>query len=230
MMRIKFFFAAFVLLFGFCSGCGPVPREDEENTPQEETTETPVSPPPEEPLGLCPCEGENTKNPMLHQTSAMMLPNPDPFGFARKKEPSTYEGQQITEVDLDLEALEFQQMYAVVVSGSFPNPCGHAILNIGGKGGWYFHVASDVYHVPLVMSEQGYQRYLKEARKSEIVRYGVILSNPQAARARLKELLTKKWLWLVLPHNCVSFVEEIAKAGGSQAGMYANCPKAERFI
>lgn len=79
------------------------------------------------------------------------------------------------------------------------------------------------------MREDGYMRYLKENGKHEIRRWIVKIPNPADAHAKLEELLTQRWRWLVLPHNCVAFVEEVVKAGGSDAGMYLNCPAAEPF-
>lgn len=46
---------------------------------------------------------------------------------------------------------------------------------------------------------------------------------------KLEELLAAKWTWGVLPHNCASFVEEVVQAGGSDAGLYSNCPALETF-
>lgn len=79
------------------------------------------------------------------------------------------------------------------------------------------------------MGEHGYQRYLKENSKREIRRWIVPIPNLHAAHRKLEELLARQWLWLALPKNCVSFVEEVVKAGGSNAGMYLNCPRAESF-
>jgi hypothetical protein len=79
------------------------------------------------------------------------------------------------------------------------------------------------------MREDGYMRYLKESGKHEIRRWLLRIPNPAAAHAKLEELLTKQWQWGILPHNCANFVEEVVKAGGSDAGMYFNCPAAEPF-
>lgn len=122
---------------------------------------------------------------------------------------------------------DFTHCCAVVVSGDGINFCGHTLLHTGGD--WYFHVAG-VNDVPKFMRESGYQRYLKENGKHEIRRWIVKLPNPAGAHAKLEELLTKQWLWLVLPHNCANFVEEVVRAGGSKAGMYFNCPTVEPFV
>lgn len=56
------------------------------------------------------------------------------------------------------------------------------------------------------------------------------IPDPDAAHKKLEELLAKQWTWFVLPNNCASFVEDVVKAGGSNAGLYFNCPTRERFI
>ncbi len=122
----------------------------------------------------------------------------------------------------------FSISFAIVVSGAKWNPCGHMLLNTGGKGGWYFHVA-EVRVFPKYMNEVGYKRYLKENNKTEIRRNFVSLEDPQGANAKLSELLSKKWTWFLLPNNCANFVEEVLQAGGTKAGLYTNCPAFENF-
>jgi hypothetical protein len=64
---------------------------------------------------------------------------------------------------------DFGHTSVVVVSGAAWNPCGHALLNTGGHGGWYFHIA-EVRGNPRFMRHEGYQRYLKDHQKREIHR------------------------------------------------------------
>lgn len=120
----------------------------------------------------------------------------------------------------------WQHTRAVIVSGYGINFCGHCILYTGD--GWYFHI-DGVNNRPWFMREEGYMRYLRENGKHEIRRWIVKIPNPAGAQAKLEELLTKQWRWWVLYHNCESFVQEVVKAGGSNAGMYFNCPTAEPF-
>lgn len=124
--------------------------------------------------------------------------------------------------------VDFSHAYAVVVSGVWMNPCGHMILNVGGVGGWYFHIA-EWHNFPRYMDERGYRRYLADNHKREIRRTPVPLPHPEAANRRLCELLGERWQWGILPHNCATFVEEVLQAGGTNAGLYSNCPTAERF-
>lgn len=123
---------------------------------------------------------------------------------------------------------DFTRAYAVVVSGARWNPCGHMLLNTGGVGGWYFHVA-EVRGRPKFMDEAGYKRYLTENGKKEISRTFVKIPDPGACNRKLEELLLKQWTWFLLPNNCVSFVEDVLQAGGTKAGLYSNCPTRETF-
>ncbi len=122
----------------------------------------------------------------------------------------------------------FGDTYAVVVSGSGPNFCGHLIPNTGGKGGDYFHVAG-VRTYPRVMDQAGYEQYLRANGKKELKRFTVRITDTSAAMLRLEKLVAAKWTRGVLPHDCASFVEEIVKAGGNSAGLYSNCPALEKF-
>ncbi|MER2602124.1 MAG: hypothetical protein ABTR27_07185 [Candidatus Competibacter phosphatis] len=112
----------------------------------------------------------------------------------------------------------------VAVSGDGPNVCGHLLLHTGpSRGGYYFHVA-ELRGYPRYMSESGYQRYLRESGKTELRRRYLSLPDPQGALLYLEELMAKQWTWLVLPNNCVAFVEEVIKAGGGTWSSYSNCP------
>jgi len=142
-----------------------------------------------------------------------------------------YHGEVLTYCPADL---DFSVIYAVIVSGDLPNPCGHALLfvpsvyAIFSSDGSYFQVAQ-MNGFPLILSTKGYLLYLRENKKKELTRYAVSLSDPGAAINRLEETMQKKWLWAVLPHNCAAFVEDICSAGGSSAGLYTNCPRWEKF-
>jgi hypothetical protein len=108
----------------------------------------------------------------------------------------------------------------VVVTGANWNPCGHALLYAGGM---YFHIG-ELTGYPMRMNPREYLTYLRLEKKSEVRRNPVRIFNPAAARAKLEELLSKRWFWGVLPHNCVAFVEEILRAGGNQGHSNTNCP------
>lgn len=108
----------------------------------------------------------------------------------------------------------------VIVSGSGPNACGHAIAN---SGNYYFHIDGFNDH-PWYMSHSGYQRYLKENGKREIRRHGVRVPNPAGAQFALETLATQTWRWLGVPNNCASFVEEVFAGGGARVSSWTNCP------
>ncbi|WP_157271036.1 hypothetical protein [Azohydromonas aeria] len=117
---------------------------------------------------------------------------------------------------------DWHQAHVVVVSGTGPNLCGHAMVNAGR---FYFHV-DGLNDYPWFMNAQGYKRYLHENGKREIYRRWVQIPDPDAAQAKLEEYSIRRWRWLVLPNNCASFVEEVFKAGGSDVGSWTNCPRA----
>lgn len=120
-------------------------------------------------------------------------------------------------------ALDFRKIAVVAVSGSGPNLCGHLLLYSEAGGGYYFHVAG-VHGYPRYMSETNYRRYLGENKKRELVRRYLVLPNPAGAAAYVERALSADWGWWVLPHNCVSFCEEIIAAGGGAWSSYSNCP------
>jgi hypothetical protein len=124
---------------------------------------------------------------------------------------------------------DFNKAFIVVVSGSSWNPCGHALLNTGGPNGWHFHIA-EVKGRPRAMQGLAYQRYLREHKKRELRRAAISIPNPRGANDKLEELLSKPWSWFLLPNNCAAFVEDVVRAGGSDAGLYFNCPTREKFI
>lgn len=125
-----------------------------------------------------------------------------------------------------IKPFDFKKTRAVIVSGWGINFCGHTLLALGD---WYFHVDGWDSR-PWFMREEGYMRYLRENKKREYRRWIVQIPDPIGAHLKLMELLAKPWHWRLLPDNCVSFVEEVVKAGGSDAGMYLNCPAAEPFV
>ena len=137
-----------------------------------------------------------------------------------------YDGEIMNFCTADL--FDFTISNAVVVSGARGNPCGHLPLNTGGIGGWYFHIAG-IKDYPRYMNERGYRRYLNENSKMELRRYPVRIPNPTDSLLKLEELLANKWLWLLLPNNCAHFVEEVVQAGGSNVGLFWNCPSREAF-
>lgn len=75
----------------------------------------------------------------------------------------------------------------------------------------------------MTLSQFGY--YIESNGKTELFRNRRVLTNKNEARSKLRELLTDKWLWLVIPNNCADFVEEVIGAGENDFGLISNCPK-----
>ena len=117
-------------------------------------------------------------------------------------------------------AVDLSPCGAVVVSGDGPNICGHMLLS---QVGYYFHVA-ELYGKPRWMDRSGFQRYLNENEKEMLGYYPVNLPDVAGAEAELKRLLDIRWAWLVAPHNCATFVEQVLQAGGADFGLVSNCP------
>lgn len=107
----------------------------------------------------------------------------------------------------------------VAVSGNGPNVCGHALFFSAGR---YFHIAAGFYAHPTSFVENEYKRYLAENEKEEWGRDNIILPKPQGASEYLCRAANEKWLWGILANNCVTFVEEILRAGGFP-WRYDNC-------
>jgi hypothetical protein len=128
--------------------------------------------------------------------------------------------------------LDFSKTWIVAVSGDGPNLCGHLLVYAASNPGYYFHVTGDptasgimkVRGYPMYMDDAGYRRYLVETVKTELRRRMVKLPNPAGSALYVESLLSEKWTWAVLPHNCVDFVEEVIKAGGGGWTSYSNCP------
>lgn len=120
--------------------------------------------------------------------------------------------------------IDCSQVAVVAVSGDGPNICGHLLIHTGQRrGGFYFHV-SEFHGYPRYMNESGYRRYLSEAGKTEIRRRSLSLPNPDNALVYLEGLMANKWTWLVVPNNCVAFVEKVIEAGGGTWSSFSNCP------
>ncbi len=134
---------------------------------------------------------------------------------------SSYKGEVVTRCEA--QPYDLTDVEVVVVSGVWWNPCGHALLRAGR---FYFQV--DTFRgPPFRLDQAGYERFMSDEHKREVRRTRVVLPDPRAAFNRLEELLTKPWVWGVLPHNCIAFIEAVLQAGGSRDGIISNCPTME---
>jgi hypothetical protein len=120
-------------------------------------------------------------------------------------------------------AIDLSDIAVVAVSGSGPNVCGHLLIHSYAGTGCYFHVAG-VHTYPHYMPGNTFRRYLRENDKHELRRVRMRLPDPAGARGYMERALSSRWRWGVLPHNCVTFCEEVIRAGGGTWGSYSNCP------
>jgi hypothetical protein len=123
-----------------------------------------------------------------------------------------YEGELM--MSCPPQMFKFGRTYAVVVTGAKFNPYGHMLLNTGGPGGTYFQVAG-IFGEPRFMNEPQFQRYLKENDKAIVTVLPIQIPHPEKAQVKLEELLSRKWKWGGVVHNCETMVEEIVMAGGA---------------
>ena len=143
--------------------------------------------------------------------------------MAKKKSKIVYEGEILEQCGVV--NIDFSEINVVAVSGDKGNVFGHLLLHAGqNRGGYYFHVAGGAIAYPHYMTESGYRRYLHETKKKELRRLYMSLPNPDGAFLHMEYLLANKWMWGVVPNNCVAFVEEIIKAGGGTWASYSNLP------
>jgi len=113
----------------------------------------------------------------------------------------------------------------VVVSGSGPNPCGHALLRIGEPGDQHYFHTDALRDRPFYMDETGYQTYLQQEGKTQLHEEPINVRNPQATHQALNESITQKHLWTALPTNCVTYIEDIIRKGGEPDYDPYNCPR-----
>lgn len=126
--------------------------------------------------------------------------------------------------NLDLRTVEI-----VLVTGAGPNICGHVLLHV--VNGHYFHFdGPNVFDYPRYLTEFEYRTYLNKTKKKELTRKRLPLKCPDQAKAKLLELMNRKWGTLILSHNCASFVAEILYAGGSFWEMPQHCPRSDMYI
>jgi hypothetical protein len=116
----------------------------------------------------------------------------------------------------------FSDPGVTLVIGGNPNIFGHALFRFGTDIG-YVHVDT-FYDYPKMLPAFAFPRYLRENDKRVMRQYNVDIPRPADALRRIAALQTEKWTWLVIPHNCVAFCEEILKAGGAPWEQISNLP------
>lgn len=124
------------------------------------------------------------------------------------------------------ERLDWSKTHIVLVTGDFPNTCGHILLYVGGGFGHYFHFTGPrIYDYPRYLNGDGeYRRFLKDSGKDELARKYLTIPSPEKAEARLSQLMQNRWLTRVVMHNCATFAMEVVHAGGNFWTFPAECP------
>jgi hypothetical protein len=133
----------------------------------------------------------------------------------------TLDGREIESCDLDL--FRYKQLSVIVVTGASYNPCGHALLNVGGTSGYYIHVAG-WHSKPHFMTQGDYETYLAGHGKQEILRKQVYVPFLDSALLYLERVVSKTWSYGLVVHNCATLVEDVFKAGGAYLNFNYNCP------
>lgn len=123
-----------------------------------------------------------------------------------------YEGEYL--MSCPAKMFKFGKTYVVIVTGVWWNKNGHMLLNTGGPGGTYFQVGGELDGIPRFMNEAQFQRYLKENNKTIVTVRRVNIPQPEKSQLKLEEILSRRWFWGGVIHNCESLVEEIIMAGG----------------
>jgi hypothetical protein len=108
------------------------------------------------------------------------------------------------------------------------NPFGHALFRMGHRFG-FLHV-DEPHAYPKFIAANELRHYLRDEGKHITHEQTIRLPNPNGALAAIRRLGRKKWWWLVIPHNCVSFCEAILHAGGSHWTSLTNLPLLDRAI
>jgi hypothetical protein len=111
-------------------------------------------------------------------------------------------------------------MYFQVVGNPNPENPGILVYAFWGLSGV---VLRKILWYPLAMTQASYHRYIRENKKTELGRLTYSLVRPYSAYNRMIELMQKKWFWGAIMHNCATFVEVIAEAGGTQIKL-SKCP------
>lgn len=116
-----------------------------------------------------------------------------------------------------------REFAAVVVTGDGINGCGHMLLNVGGRYGYYVHIAGTRAY-PKLLEWHQYGTYLSGNRKKELFRQTVYVPFADTMMTFIEKSMSELWQWLGPIHNCATFVEKAFYAGGVPMHTLANCP------
>jgi hypothetical protein len=130
----------------------------------------------------------------------------------------------------DTEWSYYSNVFLITVSGSAGNFCGHALVYFSNGSskiarGIYMHIAGGLNARPKTLTNEEYNRYLQENKKSELKREKLFVPNVMKSVLKAERLTSKKWFWGGIAHNCYSFAEELVAAGGGKINKVFNCPR-----
>lgn len=117
--------------------------------------------------------------------------------------------------------LDWSNTQIVLVTGNGINACGHVLLSVGGD---FFHYAGKAHGYPNYIPGYEYQSYLRINGKKELLRKKLDIPYPKKAQEELEKLMSLKWRYLLVSHNCVTFILTITQAGGNFWNFPPQCP------
>lgn len=118
-----------------------------------------------------------------------------------------------------LNTIDFSNLSILYVSGGKYNPYGHALLRLGDKG--YLHINNRHDYPEYIPDKEHLIAYLAKKSGFLVKEEAYVLGeqrlnirSPEEAKKMIRQLTEQKWLWLVAHHNCLSFAQTVAAAGG----------------
>jgi hypothetical protein len=114
------------------------------------------------------------------------------------------------------------------VQGGNLNPFGHALWRFGDDLG-YIHVDEPLDY-PKVIPAARFHEYLSDNGKFVLRTVDLKLPFANQSLLKIEELRVKQWIWGAIPHNCVTFCEQVAEAGGCDWSSITNLPYLATFF
>ncbi len=112
-----------------------------------------------------------------------------------------------------LDAIDFNKLAIIYVTGGKANPYGHSILKLGDYG--YIHINTLNDKPQFIRDDEHFAAYLR-AQGGRVFYIHPLdnLKHPEAAKAMLAESVQQTWAWKMTHNNCLTFIHKIAFAGG----------------
>lgn len=151
--------------------------------------------------------------------SVLNLPNEDnnsAYVFKNNKDDEVITPIQKDYGEIDLHHLDkiLNQtafLSIIHVTAGKHNPFGHSILQLGDQG--FLHV-NTLDGRPQFMTQEQFSIYLRQNQIQVAAIQHLPILDIDKAKGTIKELSTKQWFWRITHHNCLSFAQAIAIAGG----------------